>query len=149
MEIPARNGLNSPSRHLHAPDCHAAHRQIATIRRCAERASPAADCRSAGHYPVLLDVGARLVAVLRRASCSPHVPLRGRARYSCTERMQTLPSPTADATRLTEPCRTSPTANTPGMLVSNGSGARRNDQDSPDTSRPVRIYPWWSRATAS
>jgi hypothetical protein len=40
MEIPARNGLNSPSRHLHAPDCHAAHRQIATIRRCPKRASP-------------------------------------------------------------------------------------------------------------
>jgi hypothetical protein len=40
MEIPARNGLNSPSRHPHAPDCHAAHRQIATIRRCPERASP-------------------------------------------------------------------------------------------------------------
>src|SRR5438046_1628316 len=34
------------------------------------------------------------------------------------------PSPTADATRLTEPCRTSPTAKTPGVVVSNGKGAR-------------------------
>src|SRR5215212_7418692 len=40
MEIPARNGLNSPSRHFHAPDCDAAHRQIATIRRRPKRASP-------------------------------------------------------------------------------------------------------------
>lgn len=50
------------------------------------------------------------------------VPYADGVRYSCTERMQTLPSPTADAIRLTEPYRTSPTANTPGMLVSNGSG---------------------------
>src|SRR4051795_5113988 len=36
------------------------------------------------------------------------------------------PSPTADATRFTDPCRTSPTAYTPGRLVSrrNGGGGR-------------------------
>jgi hypothetical protein len=64
MEIPARNGLNSPSRHLHAPDCHAAHRQIATIRCCAKRRRRGRPLSSAGHYLVLLDVGAQLVAVL-------------------------------------------------------------------------------------
>jgi hypothetical protein len=35
------------------------------------------------------------------------------------------PSPTAEATRLTEPCRTSPTANTPGRLISSSNGTRR------------------------
>ena len=41
--------------------------------------------------------------------------------------MLTLPSPTAEATRLTEPCRTSPAAKTPGTLVSSGNGARAGD----------------------
>src|SRR5713101_6049469 len=35
------------------------------------------------------------------------------------------PSPTAEATRLTEPERTSPAANTPGLLVSSKNGCRR------------------------
>ena len=35
-------------------------------------------------------------------------PAASRARYSCTRRTATEPSPTAEATRLTEPCRTSP-----------------------------------------
>ena len=34
------------------------------------------------------------------------------------------PSPTADATRFTEPWRASPAANTPGMLVSSANGLR-------------------------
>jgi hypothetical protein len=34
------------------------------------------------------------------------------------------PSPTAEATSLIEPFRTSPAANTPGRLVSNGNGGR-------------------------
>ncbi len=46
------------------------------------------------------------------------------ARYWCTDRMLIPPSPTADATRLTEPSRTSPAANTPGMLVSSKRGGR-------------------------
>src|SRR5215204_3911613 len=46
------------------------------------------------------------------------------ARCSCTERTALDPSPTAAATRFIEPLRTSPTANTPGTDVSNGSGAR-------------------------
>ena len=34
------------------------------------------------------------------------------------------PSPTAEATRFTDPCRTSPTAKTPGRLVSRNIGRR-------------------------
>src|SRR5262249_15164280 len=41
-----------------------------------------------------------------------------RPRYSLTKRTAMEPSPTAAAARLTEPLRTSPTANTPGALVS-------------------------------
>src|SRR5688572_1149350 len=40
------------------------------------------------------------------------------ASAACTKEMQAEPSPTAAATRLVLPERTSPTANTPGMLVS-------------------------------
>jgi hypothetical protein len=46
------------------------------------------------------------------------------ARYSCTDRTAADPSPTADATRLVEPERRSPTANSPEKLVSYGSGRR-------------------------
>ena len=42
----------------------------------------------------------------------------------CTEAIALAPSPVAAATRFIEPERTSPTAKTPGMLVSNGSGRR-------------------------
>src|SRR5271155_3712260 len=42
------------------------------------------------------------------------------------ERTALAPSPTAEATRFTEVSRTSPAANTVGMLVSNGSGGRPN-----------------------
>jgi hypothetical protein len=41
-----------------------------------------------------------------------------------TEAMALAPSPVAAATRFIEPEWTSPTAKTPGMLVSNGSGRR-------------------------
>jgi len=40
------------------------------------------------------------------------------ARYRWTEPTATEPSPAASATRLKDPCRMSPTANTPGRLVS-------------------------------
>ena len=46
------------------------------------------------------------------------------SRYWWTCWMTTEPSPTADATRLTDCARTSPTANTPGTLVSNTNGGR-------------------------
>jgi hypothetical protein len=42
-------------------------------------------------------------------------------KYWCTAPTQADPSPTAPATRLVEPERTSPTANSPGWLVSKGS----------------------------
>jgi hypothetical protein len=64
--------------------------------------------------------------------------------YSCASRTAAAPSPTAEATRLIERYRASPAANTPGMDVSNGSGARfsgpRDTSDSSrTTSRPVRM----------
>ena len=40
------------------------------------------------------------------------------------------PSPTADATLFTEPCLTSPVANTPTILVSKGIGGRFGDRRS-------------------
>src|SRR5262249_55197752 len=60
-------------------------------------------------------------------------------RYSCTNWTAIAPSPTAEATRLTEPERTSPAANTPGWLVSSRNGGRRKFQrgESP-MSIPVR-----------
>ena len=42
------------------------------------------------------------------------------ARCSCTRRMDMAPSPTAVATRIVAPWRTSPTAKTPGRLASSG-----------------------------
>src|SRR5216683_6015481 len=44
---------------------------------------------------------------------------------SCTNWTAIAPSPTAEATRLTEPERTSPAAKTPGRLVSRRKGCRR------------------------
>ncbi len=56
--------------------------------------------------------------------------------------MATDPSPTADATRFTEPLRTSPAANTPGRLVSSGSGRRsRGHEASSPRSGPVTTKP--------
>ena len=46
----------------------------------------------------------------RRTHCS--------ARYRCTSVTAIAPSPTADATRLTDSARTSPATNTPGTLDS-------------------------------
>jgi hypothetical protein len=57
------------------------------------------------------------------------------------------PEPTDGATRLTEPWRTSPTANTPGMLVSRYVGARPWNPavESDATSLPVNTKPLGSR----
>src|SRR5579862_1605229 len=49
---------------------------------------------------------------------------RAAARYRWMSCTAVEPSPTAAATRLTEPLRTSPMANTPGWLVSNRIGSR-------------------------
>src|SRR5215813_5213137 len=54
-----------------------------------------------------------------------------RARWRCIRGMVAAPSPTAEATRLTDPRRTSPAANTPGRLVSSGSGQRAGCQRGP------------------
>ena len=45
-------------------------------------------------------------------------PARWAARYWCSCETTTEPSPTAEATRLTDECRTSPTAKKPGRVVS-------------------------------
>ena len=62
----------------------------------------------------------------------------------------TEPSPTAEATRFTEPLRTSPTAKTPGRLVRNGDSAAPAMSDlSPEVFKaaPVRTNPFSSSAT--
>ena len=56
----------------------------------------------------------------------PYRPMR--ARYCQTDMTAVAPSPTAVATRLPEPWRTSPAAKTPGMLVSSRSGSRSSGQ---------------------
>ena len=50
-------------------------------------------------------------------------------RYSCTNWTAMAPSPTAEATRFTDPERTSPAAKTPGRLVSSRNGGRAMPQD--------------------
>ena len=57
---------------------------------------------------------------LRRFQAAPHISFR----YSCTNWTAIEPSPTAEATRLTEPERTSPAAKTPRRLVSSRNGWR-------------------------
>ena len=59
------------------------------------------------------------------------------AMYSWASRTTVAPSPTADATRLIDRYLASPAANTPGIDVSSGSGARASGQPSRATSRPV------------
>ena len=49
-------------------------------------------------------------------------------RYSWTNWTDIAPSPTAEATRFTDPERTSPAANTPGWLVSSRNGGRATPQ---------------------
>src|ERR1700757_4009757 len=56
-----------------------------------------------------------LLVLAGRADLSPRS-----ARKACSAATTCAPSPTAAATRLTEPERTSPIANTPGRLVSRG-----------------------------
>ena len=55
------------------------------------------------------------------------------------------PSPTAEATRLIDPLRTSPTAKTPGTVVSSGS-LPAADSSVVGASRPVRMKPERSSA---
>src|SRR2546426_841030 len=73
--------------------------------------------------------GGRLGAICRAKSCQeetfvnpealrPHISFK----YWCTNATAIAPSPTAEATRLMEPERTSPAASTPGRLVSSRYG---------------------------
>src|ERR1700761_1493005 len=67
---------------------------------------------------------------------------------SSASRIAMAPSPTAAATRLAEPLRTSPTANMPGWLVSRAE--RCQPVPAADgASWPVRMKPWSSRSTRS
>src|SRR6185503_3729772 len=59
----------------------------------------------------------------------------------CTNEIAIEPSPTAEATRLTLPPRTSPTANTPGRLVSSRWGGRSRGQRAATRSSRVRSGP--------
>src|SRR5713226_7252389 len=72
------------------------------------------------------------------------------AKARWTRWMAMAPSPTAEATRFTLPERTSPTANTPGRLVSSICGGRASDHagalEAKFKSRPVRMKPLSSRA---
>src|SRR5216684_560475 len=72
------------------------------------------------------------------------------AKARWTRWMAMAPSPTAEATRFTLPERTSPTANTPGRLVSSIWGGRASvhsaDPDAESSSRPVTMNPLASRA---
>ena len=59
------------------------------------------------------------------------------------------PSPTAAPTRLTEPLRTSPAANTPAMLVSSRKRERSSAHASSEQARPVWMNPLSSRETTA
>src|SRR5262249_40525925 len=63
---------------------------------------------------------------LRQSTPGLTRPKRHSASTLCTSWMQTEPSPTAAATRLRLPARTSPTAKTPGRFVSKRCGGRRS-----------------------
>src|SRR5882762_17075 len=63
------------------------------------------------------------------------------ARIWCTVATAIDPSPTADATRLVLPLRTSPTARTPGRLVSSKYGGRRNGHFAAVSSSAVSADP--------
>src|SRR5215203_3934457 len=91
----------------------------------------------------------------RRDTRSVTVPYSGTLlRYWWTNCTAIEPSPTADATRLTDRWRTSPAAKMPGTLVSRKKGSRSRchpfGRRPPRTRlRPVRMKPCGSLATAS
>ena len=65
-------------------------------------------------------MGARMPEPRVPATVRPRPRRRGSARNACSVATTWAPSPTAAATRLTEPARTSPIAKTPARLVSSG-----------------------------
>src|SRR6266704_3132993 len=101
--------------------------------------------RERRHRPQLGDQGFHSCLIQRFA----HWTL---ARYWCMNCTTTAPSPTPEATRLTEPWRTSPTTKIPGTLVSSKLGSRLSVHDagllpSRIRSGPERMKPRSSRAT--
>ena len=68
----------------------------------------------------------------------------------CTEATTIAPSPTAEATCLIDPDRTSPTAKLPAQLVTSGCGNAWEDAGSSETADvPVRTNPLSSKAIAA
>src|SRR5262245_46833913 len=67
------------------------------------------------------------------------------ANTRCTKEIAIEPSPTADATRLTLPHRTSPTANTPGRDVSSRYGERSSGHCAAVRSSRVRSDPVFTK----
>src|SRR6185295_15836053 len=66
----------------------------------------------------------------------------------CTEAITIEPSPTAEATRLIDPARTTPTAKMPAQLVASGCANAWEDAGSSQAADiPVRTNPLSSRAT--
>ena len=64
-------------------------------------------------------VSPRLLLISYRPEAEPlYLGFYTSARERCTRCTEIAPSPTAEATRFTLPDRTSPTANTPGRVVS-------------------------------
>src|SRR5438105_3055437 len=91
-----------------------------------------------------LDGGDRQIGGERRQYDFSAGVLRGHdysASTLCTSWTQTEPSPTAAATRFTLFARTSPTANTPGRLVSKRNGRRAAGQRATVRSAGTRSGP--------
>ena len=90
----------------------------------------------------------------RAAAPVAAMPAR-RPRCSLAKRIAIEPSPTAEATLLTEPLRTSPTAKTPGWLASSKYGSRPSSSQAgasracPLRSGPVTMKPLLSSTTDS
>src|SRR5947209_14884280 len=93
-----------------------------------------------------MQLAERVDHFLSGAALGPaHISLR----YSWTNWTAIAPSPTAEATRLTEPARTSPAANTPARLVSSRNGWRRRDQyDDCASASPACTKPFAALSTS-
>ena len=115
-------------------------RQVARMAprrsRCTSRASRATGSAEPGRVCRRSAAGRRRTEIRcrRRTDASARYATgdsRGRAAQlsgapmcACTRLTDIDPSPTADATRFTDPARASPAANTPGRLVSSSPGSR-------------------------
>src|SRR6185295_16154888 len=109
------------------------------------------DCERAPHQRLSL---AEPVGILEpifqlRGIAGPHCGAAGvSTKKECSSGTTAAPSPIAPPTRLTEPQRTSPTANTPNMLDSSSIGSRAFIASSSGASEgPVRTKPFLSSKT--